>query len=75
MAIVAAGIVVGVIASLAAGRAARSLLEGVLFDLSPTDPRILLSAATTILIIAALASFLPAIRAAHVDSAAAVRAE
>ena len=54
--IVAVGLALGVPAALGAALAARSLLAGVLFELSPTDPLILLSATVAILLIASLAA-------------------
>jgi predicted permease len=73
--IVAGGLVVGVPAAIAAGLAARAVLAGVLFELSPTDPVILSGAAAAILLIASLAAYLPARRAARIDPVAAVRYE
>jgi predicted permease len=74
-AIVAAGLALGVPAALAAALAARSLLAGVLFDLSPTDPLILVSSTVAILFIACLAAYLPARRAARIDPVASLKYE
>lgn len=65
----AAGIAVGLGLSLATGRFVRSLL----FGLSPEDLFTLVSAALTLALITALASTIPAIRAARVDPAEAVK--
>jgi predicted permease len=73
--IVAAGLAIGVPAALAAGRAARGVLAGVLFELSPTDPLILFCSTAAILLIASLAAYLPARRASRIDPVAAVKYE
>ncbi|HEY5087776.1 MAG TPA: FtsX-like permease family protein, partial [Gemmatimonadaceae bacterium] len=67
----AVGVVIGVIAALGMTRA----LQSVLFDVSPTDPVTLLSVSVIMLIIAALASYLPVQRAMNVDPVEALRAE
>jgi putative ABC transport system permease protein len=71
--IVAGGLVIGVVSALAAGLASRSLLTGVLFELSPSDPLILSGAVLVILMIAALAAYLPARRASRIDPVAAIK--
>ena len=73
--IVAGGLALGVPAAFAAALAARSLLAGVLFELSPTDPLIWLSSTTAILLIASLAAYWPARRAARIDPVASLRYE
>jgi predicted permease len=73
--IVAAGLAIGVPAALAAALAARGVLDGVLFELSPTDPTILISSAGAILLIASLAAYVPARRASRIDPVAAVKYE
>ena len=73
--IVAGGLALGVPAAVAAALAARSLLAGVLFELSPTDPLILLSSTAAILLIASLAAYLPARRAARIDPVASLKYE
>jgi predicted permease len=60
-----AGVAVGTIVSLLAGRSAASLL----FGLEPHDPATLLAAALLLTLIAAIAGFLPANRAARTDPA------
>ena len=65
------GVAVGLLAALVATR----WIEPLLFDVSPRDPLVLGSVAATLLVIAALASLVPASRAARVDPAVALRAE
>ncbi|MGH9667310.1 MAG: FtsX-like permease family protein, partial [Bryobacteraceae bacterium] len=66
-----AGVSAGTLISLAAGRAASSLL----FGLKPYDPLTLASAAGLLAAIAAAASFLPARRASQLDPMDALRCE
>jgi putative ABC transport system permease protein len=73
--IVAGGLAIGVPAAFAAGRAARGLLAGVLFDLSPTDPLILFCSTAAILLIATLAAYVPARRVSRIDSVAAIKCD
>jgi predicted permease len=73
--IVAVGLALGVPAAIVTALAARAVLAGVLFALSPTDPLTLSSAAVAILVIASLAAYVPARRAARVDPVAAVKYE
>jgi ABC-type antimicrobial peptide transport system permease subunit len=73
--IVAAGLAIGVAGSVAAARASRSLLAGILFQLSPTDPIILVSSVFSILLIASLAAYMPARRASRIDPVAAIKYE
>ncbi|HTQ53620.1 MAG TPA: ABC transporter permease [Bryobacteraceae bacterium] len=68
---VAAGVALGLLASLAAMRALASLLYGV----QPSDPATFLAVSGILLAIATLASVIPARRAAHVDPMAALRHE
>jgi ABC-type antimicrobial peptide transport system permease subunit len=65
------GVVIGLLASLAATRTASTLL----FGLQPNDPLTLTLATLLLLTVAALAGYLPARRAAHVDPLAALRDE
>ncbi len=74
-AIVGGGLALGIPAAFAGALAARSLLAGVLFELSPTDPRTLSSVTATILAIASLAAYLPARRAARIDPVASLKYE
>ena len=74
-AIVATGLAVGVPTALIAALAARTLLAGVLFDLSPADPFILISSVVSVLLLASLAAYVPARRASRIDPVAAVKYE
>jgi ABC-type antimicrobial peptide transport system permease subunit len=69
--IAALGAGIGALAALAGGRVLSSLLYGV----SPRDPVVLLGAALIPLVVAALASYMPARRAARVDPVVALRYE
>jgi predicted permease len=71
LALVVAGVTVGLLASLAATRAASTLL----FGLEPNDPPTIAAATLLLLAVAALAGYLPARRAARVDPMAALREE
>jgi len=71
----AAGLALGVPAAIATALAARAILAGVLFELSPTDATILSSSAVAILLIASLAAYVPARRASRIDPVAAVKYE
>jgi ABC-type antimicrobial peptide transport system permease subunit len=65
------GIVIGVPAALAGARLVRSMLFGLGF----ADPVVIISAAATLALVAALAGFLPARRASRVDPIIALRYE
>jgi predicted permease len=65
----ACGAAIGVLAALGGMRVLRSLL----FEVSPSDPTILIGVPFILLAVAALASFAPAWRAARVDPANALR--
>ena len=65
------GVAAGLIASLALTR----LVRGLLFGVSPVDPSSLTSAAGVLAILAALAAWVPARRAARVDPVVALREE
>jgi predicted permease len=67
----AIGAVAGVLAALAASRFIQALIVGV----SATDPRILASSAVVMMAVAALAAFLPALRASAVDPIVVLRQE
>jgi ABC-type antimicrobial peptide transport system permease subunit len=69
------GLAIGVPGALFAGWAARGVLADVLFELSPTDPLILWSAAMAIVLITSLAAYVPARRAARIDPVAAIKHE
>jgi ABC-type antimicrobial peptide transport system permease subunit len=65
----------GVLLGLAGALAATRVLAGLLFGVSPLDPATLAAAAIVMLVVAALATWLPARRASGVDPAEALRAE
>ncbi|MBI4660336.1 MAG: ABC transporter permease [Verrucomicrobia bacterium] len=69
--LVCAGVAVGLPVALAATR----LTEGLLFGLTPNDPLTLALAVAVMVVIAALAGYLPARRAAHVNPLSALRHE
>jgi ABC-type antimicrobial peptide transport system permease subunit len=73
--IVAGGLAIGIPAAFATALASRAVLAGVLFELSPADPLILLTAAIAILFIASLAAYVPARHASRIDPVAAVKYE
>jgi ABC-type antimicrobial peptide transport system permease subunit len=66
-----AGVAAGALIALVAGRTARALL----FGLTPTDPITLAKAVAALAMVAALASYLPAQRAARIDPCLALRDE
>jgi predicted permease len=69
MRLVAAGVAIGLPASLGAGR----LIEHQLFGVSAAEPAVVAVAATLLLLIAAAAAFVPARRASRVDPMVALR--
>ena len=69
--LLAIGVGVGVLFALAVTRGAASLL----FRLQPNDPLTFLAAATLLVTVALLASFLPALRASRLDPMSALRYE
>jgi predicted permease len=69
--VAAIGAALGALAGLVAGRVLSSLLYGV----SPRDPIVLLAAVLVPVVVAAVASYLPARRASRVDPMIALRAE
>ena len=71
LAVAGVGIVVGVAASLGAGR----LLESLLFGVQPTDVVILPGAVAVLVVAALFANMLPARRAARVDPMTSLRSE
>ncbi len=66
-----AGLAVGMVASIALGRA----VSGLLFGVTPTDPATFVGVALVLAAVALLSSYLPARRAARVDPMAALRQE
>jgi predicted permease len=69
--VIAVGIVVGVAASLAAGR----LIASMLFETRAYDPVALIATSLTVALVALAASFIPAWRATRVDPVVALRAD
>ena len=67
--------VIGVIVGLAAAVAATTLVSGLLFNTSATDPAVYASLALLLLAMAALACYVPARRAMRVDPMTALRSE
>jgi ABC-type antimicrobial peptide transport system permease subunit len=66
---------VGVVIGFGAAFAATRLVEGLLFGLGPNDPLTIALAALLMLIVAALACWIPARRATKVDPITALRSE
>jgi putative ABC transport system permease protein len=66
---VALGLIAGIAGALALGR----LLEALLFEMRPNDPRVLVAVAIVLAVSAALACYAPARRATQVDPAIALR--
>jgi putative ABC transport system permease protein len=71
MRLAVSGVGIGLLGTAAAGRLTRSLVV----DVSPFDPRILITVATVMLVVAGLAAFLPARRASAVDPIVVLRQE
>jgi putative ABC transport system permease protein len=71
MVLTVAGLVIGTLAALAAAR----LVAGMLVNVSASDPLTFASAAAFLGLVAALASYLPALRAMRVDPMVALRNE
>jgi ABC-type antimicrobial peptide transport system permease subunit len=69
--LVIAGAAVGIPAALAAAR----IVEGLLFNLTPTDPVTVAGATVTLILVAALAGYVPARRATRIDPITALRVE
>jgi ABC-type antimicrobial peptide transport system permease subunit len=71
LALAGIGVVIGIAASLALGRTIRGLLSGV----STHDPATLFGSAVTVLVVAAAACLVPALRASKVDPVVTLSAE
>jgi ABC-type antimicrobial peptide transport system permease subunit len=71
MRLVAIGVAIGVLAAVAAGR----LIAVMLFGLAPTDALTLTGAVALMVLVSALAGYLPARRAARVDPLVALHYE
>jgi ABC-type antimicrobial peptide transport system permease subunit len=69
--VVSIGVVLGVVASVIAGK----WIAPLLFEVSPRDPVVLVAVVATLLAAALLASWIPAARAARVDPAVALRSD
>ena len=67
--------VLGIVVGVAAALAGRSVLTALLYEVSPTDPLVLVGVSLTLLGAAALASWLPAWRATTVSPAEVLRGE
>jgi ABC-type antimicrobial peptide transport system permease subunit len=67
--------VVGVAVGLAAGFGSAQFIRGMLFGVTPADPLTLTFAACLMLLVATVASFLPARRASKADPCIALRTE
>jgi ABC-type antimicrobial peptide transport system permease subunit len=70
-AVVGVGLALGVAGALVSAR----FIEGLLFGVGPSDPLALAAALLVLAAVAAIATLLPARRAARVDPAVALRAE
>jgi len=66
-----AGVGIGLVGALALGRG----MQAILFDTSPSDPRVLGAAFVLLAVVALVAGYLPARRAASVDPIVALRSE
>jgi predicted permease len=73
LALALGGILLGGAAAIALSYLAGAWLSGVLFGLRPTDPATIAGAAAVLLIVAAVAAYLPARRASLVDPVVALR--
>jgi predicted permease len=71
LATVMLGVVIGIALAIAAGRLVATLLYGV----APTDPLVMISVSLTLLVVAAAATLVPALRAGRLDPMRALRAE
>jgi putative ABC transport system permease protein len=65
------GLAIGVVVALWAGR----FIQPLLFEESPRDPAVFAVVAASLLVVALLASLVPALRATRVDPASALRAD
>ena len=73
--LVLVGLAVGAPIAYIAGRLAYNQVSSLLFGLSATDPVTLTGAVAVLTVVATVAAYLPALRAARVDPIVALRAE
>ncbi len=73
--IVALGVAAGIPLALAATRVGGSMISGLLFGIKALDPMTIVAASGLLLVVAALAGYLPARRASNVDPMVALRYE
>jgi ABC-type lipoprotein release transport system permease subunit len=66
---------IGIVCGLAAAAASTRLLSSLLFDVSPNDPFTYVAVSVGLVAAAALASYVPALRATSVNPVDALRAE
>jgi ABC-type antimicrobial peptide transport system permease subunit len=71
LSVVLPGVLLGAVVALVAGRWVQPLL----FDVSPTDPSVLVTVVATLIAVSVAASWIPAMRAARVDPNEALRAD
>jgi putative ABC transport system permease protein len=68
-------VAIGVVVGLGAAAALTRVLANLLYDTSPTDPVTFVATATLLMGVAAIAAYVPALRAARVDPMASLRAD
>ena len=68
-------VVAGTTAGIGIALLASRLMEGLLFELSPRDPTVFVSASVVLLVVAVAASLIPALRATRVEPMLALRSE
>jgi predicted permease len=66
---------VGIVLGVAGGLAASRLLQQVLFEVDPAEPRVYLAVSATLLLVAECATWFPARRATRIDPVVALRME
>ena len=75
MAVVTAGVALGLPAAWIAGRLASGQISGMLFEITPADPLVLGAPVAILLLVALCAGLLPARRASRIDPMTALRSE